>query len=240
MRLLDTPYTTCLNGPCHRLSCVAWQSPDTQDRVFYKAIRASLSLECWESTWARGPSQCAFRVFSRRQWEEGVSPVIPACQHKVVVGSRGGIAPETPSGLEGSVPLFLSELCRLCASFPASKKTVTSESLVSACTRNKNATHTVSGTHTFTHSHTHSLTHSHIHTLTHSYSHTQTHTLSHSHTHTHTHELSHTRTLSRSWARTADGFSRTASRMQHGKQFCEGRVSAIANTANARRTQRRR
>ena len=26
-------YITCLNGPCYRLSCMAWQSPDMQDRV---------------------------------------------------------------------------------------------------------------------------------------------------------------------------------------------------------------
>ena len=30
------------------------QVTDIQDRGFHTAIRASLSLECWESTWARG------------------------------------------------------------------------------------------------------------------------------------------------------------------------------------------
>ena len=35
VRLLDTPNTTFPNGPCHRLSCTAWQSPDMQDRVCF-------------------------------------------------------------------------------------------------------------------------------------------------------------------------------------------------------------
>ena len=155
LRLLDTRNTTCLNGPCHRLSCMVWQSPDIQNRVFYTAIRAGLSPECWESTWARCPSLCAFRVFSLRQWEEGVSPGIPTCQHKVVVGSRGGIAPETPlrvGGLSASLPeRTVSTVCK----FPAAKKTVTSESHVSACTHATKKTQHIQCQaliHSFTHS----------------------------------------------------------------------------------------
>ena len=145
---------TCLNGPCHRLSFMAWQSPDMQDGFFYIAIRASLSPECWESTWARGPSQCAFCVFSPRQWEEGASPGIPTCQHKVVVGSRGGIAPETPlrvGGLSASLPERTVSTVR---KSPAAERTVTSESHVSACT------HATKTQHTQCQALTHSLTHS--------------------------------------------------------------------------------
>ena len=120
--------------------------PTDKTGFFYIAIRASLSPECWESTWARGPSQCAFRVFSPRQWEEGVSPGIPTCQHKVVVGSRGGIATETPLRV-GELSAFLPErTASTVRKFPASKKTVTSESLVSACTHATKTQHTVSGT----------------------------------------------------------------------------------------------
>ena len=106
-------------------------------QIFFLVIRASLSPECWESTWARGPSQCAFRVFFTRQWEVGVSPGISTCQHKVVVGGRGGIAPETPlwvGGLSASLPERTVSTVR---KFSASKKTVTSE-----CTHATKTQHT--------------------------------------------------------------------------------------------------
>ena len=63
-----------------------------------------------------------------------MSPGIPTCQHKVVVGSRGGIAPKTPlrvGGLSASLPERTVFTVR---KSPAAKKTVTSESRVSACT----------------------------------------------------------------------------------------------------------
>ena len=51
-----------------------------------------------------------------------MSPGIPTRQHKVVVGSRGGIAPETPLRVGGLSPLILRDLCRLCASSPPRKR----------------------------------------------------------------------------------------------------------------------
>ena len=54
---------------------------------------------------------------------------------------------------EGSVPLLLSGPCRLCVKSPVAKKTVTVRvTRLRVHTRNKNATHTVSGTHSLTHS----------------------------------------------------------------------------------------
>ena len=44
VRLLDTPNTTCLSGPCHRLSSMNGQSPDMRDRVLGReALHSALS-----------------------------------------------------------------------------------------------------------------------------------------------------------------------------------------------------
>ena len=62
-----------------------------------------MSPECWESTWARGPSQCTFSALFFPEAVGGRRE----CQHEEMVGSRDGIAPVTPlraGGLSTSPP----------------------------------------------------------------------------------------------------------------------------------------
>ena len=83
---------------------------------FRQAGRACLSTKCWSSTLTKSPVTVQSSCFSKANGRRERVPGSPLASTRRWSESRGGHAPVTPLGMEGSESLLLSGLCRLRAS----------------------------------------------------------------------------------------------------------------------------
>ena len=134
VRLLDTTDTMCSKSPCHQPFSVSEQRLDTQDNFFVKPAGPDCLRSVGAALGRRVQSQCSLLFFSQASGRGERVPGSPHASTRRWSQSRGGHAPVTPLWDGGPRISPTERTVSTARKFPRHKNTITSESVVCACT----------------------------------------------------------------------------------------------------------